>query len=178
MTIICNSESMMTHNVHMCFFLYCLYLTLFLGSLFACTLVCERTMYTAMPLSIYGGDSYWQGQHVYRDIFQWFLSQTLSSWNGCAMCWVEAGLYDVHVGMTLPCYSMMIGQKRPYIFIQLYTYFMCIKEVGTVQMLHASHSQNLVAFLRSVLTFYFFFFKSFWWSFGLGLIALVYSGFL
>ena len=55
MTIICNSESMMTHNVHMCFFLYCLYLTLFLGSLFACTLVCERTMYTAMPLSILWG---------------------------------------------------------------------------------------------------------------------------
>ena len=24
------------------------------------------------------------------------------------MCWVEAGLYYVHVGMTLPCYSTLL----------------------------------------------------------------------
>ena len=32
--------------------------------------------------------------------------------NGCAICWIEADLCYVHVGLTLPCcFSMVIEQK-------------------------------------------------------------------
>ena len=50
--------------------LHCLYLTIFPSSLLLAMLVCER------------------------DIFR---SQTLSLWNGCAMCWNEADLCYLHV---------------------------------------------------------------------------------
>ena len=35
--------------------------------------------------------------------------------NGFGMCWVEADLCYMHLGLTLPACSVMIGQKWPYI---------------------------------------------------------------
>ena len=114
----------------------------------------------------------------------------LSWWYGCAMCWVEAELYYMHVGRTLPCCSMMIGQKWPYICI--YSYISCaLKRLEEFRceksrFLHTSPLllwtldviftlQKLVESLSPCLHSMFFLLKSFWWSFGLGLMDLVYS---
>ena len=50
--------------------------------------------------------------------------KTLIWWNGCAMCGVEADLCYMHVGLTFPGCSMMIGRRWPY--IPHVHYFMCI----------------------------------------------------
>ena len=130
MTVTCNSESMMTSDVQICSFF-----VLFVVHAISTLLV---------------GLQCWLGRETYTSQFpivqvtlidkssmasKKFFRSCLKTQSDdmvvcCALGWSSS--FYMHVGLTLPSCSLVIGQKWPY--IPQVHYFMCIKLVATLYM--------------------------------------------
>ena len=130
MTVTCNSESMMTSDVQICSFF-----VLFVVHAISTLLV---------------GLQCWLGRETYTSQFpivqvtlidkssmaskKSFVPVSKFKVDGMVVCCVLGWNWScyMHVGLTLPSCSFMIGQKWPY--IPQVHYFMCIKLVATLYM--------------------------------------------
>ena len=130
MTVTCNSESMMTSDVQICSFF-----VLFVVHAISTLLV---------------GLQCWLGRETYTSQFpivqvtlidkssmaskKFFVPVSKFKVDGMVVCCVLGWNWScyMHVGLTLPSCSFMIGQKWPY--IPQGHYFMCIKLVATLYM--------------------------------------------